>query len=413
MKRPELLAPAGSLEKLKMAVIYGADAVYAGGESFSLRRAADNFSLEDMKRGLDFAHERGKKVYIAANIIPRNDDLDGMAHYFEQLDALAPDGLIVADMGAFLLAKEYAKHIPLHISTQACTVNYRTVQAWRDMGAKRVVLARELSLAEIADIHARVPDVELEAFVHGAMCVSYSGRCLLSNYMTARDGNHGNCAHPCRWKYRLVEEKRPGQYMPVYEDERGTYIFNSKDLNMLAYIPQLIDAGIDSFKIEGRVKSSYYAATVTRAYRRAIDSYLDHPDGWTPDAEWLEELYKVSNRRYTTGFYLGPADEGSQVYESSTYIRSYDIVGLVTGYDETTGDSLIEQRNRFFEGDTLEIVPPEGAGAVCTVKNLRDGEGMPISVAPHAQMALRMDLGGRYPAWTMLRKQKPENEEVL
>lgn len=412
MNRPELLAPAGSLEKLKMAVTYGADAVYAGMQEFSLRSASKNFSLEQLKEGLDYAHTRGKRVYVAVNIILHNQDLEQLPHFLEQLAACAPDALIIADMGAFMMAQEFAKNIPLHISTQACNVNWRTVQAWRDMGAKRVVLARELSLEEIGEIHRRVPDVELEAFVHGAMCVSYSGRCLLSNYMAARDGNHGECAHPCRWKYYVMEEKRPGQYMPVHEDEQGTFIYNSKDLNMIGHIPALIQSGLSSFKIEGRVKSEFYVATVTKAYRRAIDRYLENPDSWQPEQAELEELLKVSNRRYTTGFYLGKPDEQAQVYESSSYIRTYDVVGLVKGYNPQTGESMVEQRNRFFQGDVLEIVPPDGGYQCLTVGAMKNEEGESITVAPHPKMAVYMDLGGKYPERTMLRRAKTEAEQV-
>ncbi len=409
MQQIELLAPAGSLSRLKTAIQYGADAVYAGGEAFSLRGAAQNFSLSAFEEGIAYAHARGKKLYVTANIIPHNSDLPGMARYFAELDALRPDGLLVSDFGAFLLAREHAPHIPIHISTQANNVNYRTVDAWHKMGAKRVVLARELSLAEIADIRAHVSaELELEAFVHGAMCISYSGRCLLSNYMASRDANGGACAHPCRWNYALMEEKRPGEYLPVYENERGTFIFNSKDLAMIEHIPELAESGITSFKIEGRVKTEYYVACVTKVYREAIDAYLANPAGYTCSPAWMEELGKVSNRRYTTGFYLGKPDETSQVYGSSSYIRTYEVVGLVTGYDEATKETILTQRNRFFEGDTLEIVPPKGPFVTVTAQRMRNGEGEPIRSAPHAAMTVRMPLGARYEPGTILRKARED-----
>ena len=410
----ELLAPAGNLDRLKMAVTYGADAVYAGGEAFSLRAAAKNFSIDDLARGLEFVRRHNRKMYITANIIPHNKDIDAFPKFLEEMNALGPDGLIISDLGAFMMAKQYAPDIPIHVSTQANNVNYRSVQAWHELGAKRVVLARELSLGEIGEIRRRTPpELELEAFVHGAMCISYSGRCLLSNYLTGRDANQGECAHPCRWNYSLVEQQRPGEYMDIVENERGSFIFNSRDLCMIEYIPQLAESGITSLKLEGRVKTEYYVATVVKAYREAIDSYLDNPQAYRFRTEWLDELQKVSNRRYTTGFYLGKPDESAQVYGSSSYIRTYEIVGLVTGHDKETGETIIQQRNRFFTGDELEIVPPKGAFVPYTVTEMRNEDGETIASAPHAQQIVRMRLPGQFPVMTMLRKrrEKIENEK--
>lgn len=410
MNPVELLAPAGNLDRLKMAITYGADAVYAGGEAFSLRAAAKNFSRDDLARGIEFAHARGKKMYITANIIPHNKDVDAFPKFLEEMNELGPDALIIADLGAFMLAKEYAPDIPVHVSTQANNVNYRSVQAWHDLGAKRVVLARELSLDEISEIREKIsPELELEAFVHGAMCISYSGRCLLSNYMTSRDANQGECAHPCRWNYSLVEQQRPGEYMDVFENERGTFIFNSRDLCMIEHIPELIKSGITSFKLEGRVKTEYYVATVVKAYREAIDSYLDNPEKYTFKTKWTDELKKVSNRHYTTGFYLGKPDSDAQVYGSSSYIRTYEVVAMVDGYDESTGETILSQRNRFFVGDELEIVPPKGDFIPYTVESMKNEDNEEISSAPHAQQIIKMHLPERFPERTMLRKKRNEN----
>ncbi len=407
MNQIELLAPAGNLERLKMAITYGADAVYAGGEAFSLRSAAKNFSHDDLLRGVEFAHEHSKKIYITANIIPHNEDIDKFPQFLEELNSLNVDGLIISDLGAFMMAKEFAPNIPIHVSTQANNVNYRTVSAWYELGASRVVLARELSFKEIREIRDKIPeDLELEAFIHGAMCISYSGRCLLSNYMTGRDANQGECAHPCRWNYSLVEQQRPGEYMDVFENERGTFIFNSRDLCMIEHIPELVNSGITSFKLEGRVKTEYYVATVVKTYRAAIDAYLENPDGYKFKPEWAEELAKVSNRHYTTGFYLGKPDKDSQVYGSSSYIRTYEVVAMVEGFDEETGETILTQRNRFFTGDELEIVPPKGDFIPYTVKEMKNEDGENIESAPHAQQIIRMHLPERYPARTMLRKKR-------
>ncbi|MBE7030245.1 MAG: U32 family peptidase [Ruminococcaceae bacterium] len=405
MNKPELLAPAGSLNKLKCALIYGADAVYAGGEAFSLRAAAKNFTPDELNEGIDFAHARGKKVYIAANIIPHNADLDAFPDYIRSVADMGADGVIISDPGLFALAREYAPDLPIHISTQANNVNWRSVEFWKSQGASRVVLARELSLSEIADIRQKT-DMELEAFVHGAMCISYSGRCLLSNYMTGRDANQGACTHPCRWKYALVEEQRPGQYYPVEETERGTFIFNSKDLCMIDHIPELVNAGINSFKIEGRIKNELYLATVVKAYRTAIDAYVANPDGYTFDPALLTELTKASYRGYTTGFFFGKPGPDEQVYGTSSYIQNYEIVGVVVEYDPQTKTALIEQRNRFVEGDILETLNPTLDGATFTASGMKDAEGVPITAAPHPQTRLTMPVPTAVEPYTLLRRKK-------
>ncbi len=407
MKKPELLAPAGSLERLKTAIAFGADAVYAGGEAFSMRSAAKNFSSDDLKEAREFTLARDKKLYITVNIIPHDEDMKLLPAYLTELSELAPDGLIVSDLGVFTMAQEYAPNVPLHISTQANNVNSETFKAWHRLGAPRVVCARELSFEEIKGIRNNIPeDLEIEAFVHGAMCISYSGRCLLSNYMIGRDSNQGNCAHPCRWNYHLMEEQRPGEYYPVYENERGTFIFNSRDLCMIEYIPEIIESGISSLKLEGRVKTEYYVANVVKTYREAIDRYLDNPATYQTDPRWMEELLKVSNRHYTTGFYLGKPDDTAQVYETSAYVRTYDVVAVVTGYDKETGDLLLEQRNRFCSGDELEAVVPMAENLTFTAEHLRDGEGNPIESAPHAQQKLRLNIGRELPPLSLLRKKK-------
>ena len=325
MRNTELLIPAGSLDVLKTAVVYGADAVYIGGEAFGLRAKAHNFSLEDMKEGVEFAHSRGVKVYVTANILAHNDDLEGVEQYFEELKSVKPDALIISDPGVFAIAKRVLPEMELHVSTQANNTNYGTYLFWYQQGAKRVVSARELSLKEIREIRARIPeDMEIESFMHGAMCISYSGRCLLSNFFTGRDANQGACTHPCRWKYSIVEETRPGEYMPVYENERGTYIFNSKDLCMIEHIPELIDAGIDSFKIEGRMKTALYVATVARTYRKAIDDFKKDPELYRQNMEWYkEEIGKCTYREFTTGFYFGKPGADAQIYDNNTYVKNF------------------------------------------------------------------------------------------
>ena len=357
-RHPELLIPASSLEVLKTAVIFGADAVYIGGEAFGLRAKAKNFSMEDMKEGIEFAHAHDVKVYVTANILAHNDDLEGVREYFEELKEIKPDALIIADPGVFEIAKEVCPEIERHVSTQANNTNYATYNFWYKQGASRVVSARELSMKELKELRANIPeDLEIETFVHGAMCISYSGRCLLSNYFTGRDANQGACTHPCRWKYAVVEETRPGEYMPVYENERGTYIFNSKDLCMIEYIPELIDAGIDSLKIEGRMKSEFYVASVVKAYREALDSYWENPNNYKFKDEWMDMLRKVSHRPYHTGFYLGI--NGEQNYDDAGYVRDYEIVGMVKSYDPETKTATVLQKNRVFEGDEVEVLRPD------------------------------------------------------
>lgn len=405
MNRPELLAPGGDLEKLKTAILYGADAVYIGGEAFSLRVAADNFSIDDMKEGIRFAHERGKKVYLTANIIPHNKDIDEFEHFIEEIRPLGFDAVLIADLGMFDMMRTLAPEIPVHISTQANNVNYRSACAWHKMGAERVVLAREMSFDEIREIRRRTPpELEIEAFVHGAMCISYSGRCLLSNYMTQRDSNQGACSHPCRWNYALMEQTRPGEYMPVYENERGTFIFNSKDLCMIRHIPEIIESGITSLKIEGRVKSSYYVATIVQAYRQEIDRYLADPESYKFNEDSFAELCKVSHRPYTTGFYFGKPNQNEQVYTTNSYIRDYDLIGIVTDYDPETKIATISQRNRFFVGDEIEIMRPGKPYFTQTVEHMENENHESIDVAPHAAMTLYMKMNEPVEKDSMLRK---------
>lgn len=407
IKKPELLAPGGSLEKLQTAILYGADAVYIGGEAFSLRVAAENFSLDDMKRGLEFAHKRDKKVYLTANIIPHNKDIDEFYKFVEEIRPLGFDAVLTADLGTFDILRSEAPEIPLHISTQANNVNYRSASVWHKMGAKRVVLAREMSFAEMKEIREKTPeDLELEAFVHGAMCISYSGRCLLSNYMTSRDANQGACAHPCRWNYSLVEETRPGEYMNIYENERGSFIFNSKDLCLIEHIPELIDSGISSFKIEGRVKTSYYVATIIKAYREEIDRYLENPDKYVFDKSQLEELCKVSHRPYTTGFSYGKPSGNEQVYTDSSYIRDYDLIGIVTDYDPKTKIATITQRNRFFKGDEIEIMQPGKPFSKQIIKSMTNDKDEEIDVANHAAMTVKFEVDQPVVKDAMLRKKR-------
>ncbi len=383
---PELLAPAGNLEKLKIAITYGADAVYIGGEEFSLRVAADNFTLDEMKQGVEFAKSKGKKVYLTANVIPHNNDIDEYAKYLEEVKDIGLDAVILSDLGMFSVTKEVAPELDIHISTQANNVNYKSAAMWHKMGAKRVILAREMSFDEISEIRRRCDaELELEAFVHGAMCISYSGRCLLSNYMAGRDGNGGACAHPCRWKYYLMEEQRPGEYMPVYENERGTFIYNSKDLCMIEHIDKLVESGLSSLKIEGRVKSEFYVATIVAAYRRAIDSYMENPSGWSFDPAWMEELKKVSHRDYTTGFYFGKPGGTEQHYASSSYIREYDMVGFVESFDEEKSIAKVIQKNRFFKGDEVEFLCPDGTFFTQKIEYMTDEDGNELEVANRPQ----------------------------
>ena len=395
MRPVELLIPASSLEVLKIAVIYGADAVYIGGEVFGLRAKAKNFSMEDMAEGIQFAHEHGVKVYVTANILAHNGDLEGVREYFTQLKEIKPDALIISDPGIYTIAKEICPEIERHISTQANNTNYGTYQFWWNQGAKRVVTARELSLNEIAEIRKNIPDeMEIETFVHGAMCISYSGRCLLSNYFTGRDANQGACTHPCRWKYAVVEEKRPGEYLPVYENERGTYIFNSKDLCMIEHIPELIEAGIDSFKIEGRMKTALYVATVARTYRKAIDDYLTSPEKYKENMDWyLEQISNCTYRQFTTGFFFGKPSEESQIYDNNTYIKEYTYLGIV-GERNEEGLYRIEQRNKFSVGEQIEVMKPDGRNIPVTVKRILDEDGNEMESAPHPKQVLYIDLAG-------------------
>lgn len=392
MKKPELLAPAGNMEKLKMALLYGADAVYLGGKAFGLRAFGGNFTNEELQEAVDFAHKLGKKIYVTVNIFPHNSDIAKLPAYLTFLNEIKVDAILVADLGVFNLAKEYAPDVELHISTQANNTNWAAVNAWAELGASRVVLAREMSLEEIKEIREKC-SVELEMFVHGAMCISYSGRCLMSNYLTGRDANRGSCAQPCRWNYALVEEKRPGQYFPVLEDERGTYIFNSKDMCLLPYLPDVIASGVDSLKIEGRMKSVHYAASVVKAYREAIDSYFAAPEQFEVKKEWVEELDKVSHRAYTTGFYYGRPTEKDQIYGTSSYTQTSDFVGLVLDYDEKTGFATVEQRNNMKVGQEIEIFQPHLAGYRQILQEMYNDEGEAIQVAPHPQqiVKIRMD----------------------
>ena len=403
-KRPELLIPASSLEVLKTAVIFGADAVYIGGEAFGLRAKAKNFSKNDMREGIAFALEHGAKVHVTVNILAHNDDLPGVEEYLKELKELKPDALIIADPAIFEMAKEICPDIERHISTQANNTNYGTYLFWWKQGAKRVVTARELSLKEIREIREKIPEeMEIESFIHGAMCISYSGRCLLSNYFTGRDANQGACTHPCRWKYAVVEEKRPGEYLPVYENERGTYIFNSKDLCMIGHIPEMIEAGIDSFKIEGRMKTALYVATVARTYRKAIDDYLENLDKYEANMPWyLDQISNCTYRQFTTGFYFGKPDEEAQIYDNNTYIREYTYLGIIGG--ERDGLYRIEQRNKFSVGETIEIMKPNGENIQVTVQKILDEEGQEMESAPHSKQVLYVDLEGKAEKFDILRR---------
>lgn len=383
-KKPEILAPANSLEVLKTAVEYGADAVYIGGEMYGLRAKAKNFSAEDMKKGIEYAHSRGKKVYVTANITAHNRDLEGVRTYFHELKDIGPDALIISDPGVFSIAREVCPEIDIHISTQSNNVNYMTFRFWKDQGAVRVVTARELSLEEIGDIRDNIPkDLEIETFVHGAMCISYSGRCLLSNYFTGRDANLGACTHPCRWKYYIMEEKRPGEYLPVEENERGTYIFNSKDLCMIEHIPELVKAGIDSFKIEGRMKTALYVAVVSRTYRMALDDYFEDPEKYEKNISYYkEEIAKCTYRQFTTGFFFGPTSHESQIYDHNTYVKGYVYLGMISCVD-SDGSGVFEQKNKFSVGDEVEIMKPSGENIRTRVLALRDEDGNEMENCPH------------------------------
>ncbi len=410
-RRPELLIPASSLEVLKTAVIFGADAVYIGGEVFGLRAKAKNFSPEDMKEGIAFAHTHGVRVHVTVNILAHNEDLPGVEDYLKELKEMGPDALIIADPAVFQMAKRICPEIERHISTQANNTNYGTYRFWWELGAKRVVSARELSLAEIKEIRDRIPqEMEIESFIHGAMCISYSGRCLLSNFFTGRDANQGACTHPCRWKYAVVEETRPGEYMPVYENERGTYIFNSKDLCMIEHIPEMIKAGINSFKIEGRMKTALYVATVARTYRRAIDDYLENPELYKKNMPWyLEQISNCTYRQFTTGFYFGKPGDESQIYDNNTYIKEYTYLGIIG--EERDGLYRIEQKNKFSVGEEIEIMKPDGRNISVTVRQITDEKGKNQESAPHPKQILYVGLkGGVAERYDILRRE--ENEPV-
>ena len=411
MKKPELLAPAGSLEKLKKAFVYGADAVYIGGEEFSLRAAADNFTVEEIREGAAFAHARGGRVYLTANVIPHNRDIDDYADYLRLVKDTGIDAVILSDLGMFAVTREIAPELEIHISTQANNTNYGTYNFWYRQGARRVVTARELSMEEIADIRKHIPDdLEIETFVHGAMCISYSGRCLLSNYFTGRDANQGACTHPCRWKYAVMEESRPGEYLPVYENERGTYIFNSKDLCMIEHIPELIAAGIDSFKIEGRMKTALYVAVVARTYRKAIDDYLKDENLYRQNLPYYrEQIAKCTYRQFTTGFFFGKPTHETQIYDSNTYVKEYTYLGIINGQN-SQGMYGLEQRNKFSVGETIEVMKPDGRDLTVKVLRICDEEGSDMESCPHPKQKIYVDLGIELSDQDLLRRaEKSDN----
>ena len=407
INKPELLAPAGDLEKLKIAILYGADAVYIGGEEYSLRAKAKNFDIESMREGIKFAHEHGAKVYVTANIYAHNQDFEGMSEYFKKIEEIGADAILISDLGVFSVAKEAVPNMEIHVSTQANNTNYMSANTWYKLWARRVVVARELSLDEIKEIRAKIPeDMEIEAFVHGAMCISYSGRCLLSNYLSGRDANKGACSHPCRWKYHLVEETRPGEYMPVVENERGTYIYNSKDLCMLNHIPELVDAGICSLKIEGRMKTPFYVGTVVKAYREAIDDYFEDKEKYLSKIDYyMNEISKASHRDYTTAFYFSKPGGDEQVYTNNSYIREYDFIGMIQeDFDVETGCAIVEQRNKFEVGEEIEVMPAKGESFKMVVEKMWDDRGNEVISAPHPQQILKVKFDRPVKKFDMLRK---------
>ncbi|WP_026661805.1 peptidase U32 family protein [Butyrivibrio proteoclasticus] len=412
MKKPELLIPASSLEVLKTAVMFGADAVYIGGDAFGLRAKAKNFSPKEMKEGIEFAHAHGVKVHVTVNILAHNYDLDGVETYLHELKDLKPDALIIADPGIFMKARRICPEIDIHVSTQANNTNYETYNFWHDLGAKRVVAARELSLREIKEITSRIPeDLEMECFIHGAMCISYSGRCLLSNYFTGRDANKGACTHPCRWKYSVVEEKRPGEYLPVYENERGTYIFNSKDLCMIEHIPEMVDAGIDSCKIEGRMKTALYVATVARTYRKAIDDFFESEEKYRENMPWyLDQISKCTYRQFTTGFYFGKPSDEAQIYDNNTYVNEYIYLGIVNEIDNR-GYAKFEQRNKFSVGDDIEIMKPDGTDVKVKVEAMFAEDGTAVDSCPHSKQTLFVKLSEQPEKYDILRVKSKEPQE--
>ena len=405
MQNIELLAPAGDLERLKTAFVYGADAVYIGGEIFGMRSAAKNFNKEDMAEGVRFAHERGKRVFVTVNIIPRNEEFEQLEAYLKELDEIGVDAVIVSDPGVFSVVKRVIPNMEIHISTQASTSNSIASGFWYNQGAKRVVMARELSFKEIKEIRDNNPaDMDIEAFIHGAMCMSYSGKCVISNYTTGRDANRGACAQSCRWKYTLVEEQNNGEYKKVLDDVDAEFFFNTKDMCMIEYIPEIIESGINSFKIEGRMKTAYYVATTVRAYRMAIDEYLKDPENWKFNPMWLEELKKGSHRHFSTGFFLDKTSTKDQNYESASYVRNYDFIGVVRGHDEKTGLPIVEQRNRMFVGDKIEIIGPGKETVHATILEMYNEEGESIESAPHAKQIVKMKLDVEVEEYYMLRK---------
>lgn len=407
MQKIELLAPAGDLEKLKIAIDYGADAVYFGGEMFGLRAAAKNFTIDEIKEGVEYAHTRGKNIHMTVNVFAHNEDISQLENYLEQIKTIPIDAFIVSDPGVIMMIREHIPEAEIHLSTQANTTNYKTAEFWHKQGVKRIVLARELTFEEIKELRRRLPDtMELEAFIQGAMCISYSGRCLLSNFMIERDANRGECAHPCRWKYHLVEEQRPGEYFPVEENERGTYILNSRDLCMIEHIPDLIEAGLGSVKIEGRMKSVFYVATVVGAYRKAIDAYYADPSGYQFMPEWMTELKKVSHREFTTGFYYNKPTNKDQNYLTSAYTRDYSFIGLVKSYDPVTKMAVVEQRNKMNQGDEIEVFGPYTDFFTQKIEILLDEEDQPIESAPHPQQIVKIRMDHPVSEKYMLRKQK-------
>ena len=405
MQKIELLAPAGDLERLKTAFIYGADAVYIGGEIFGMRSAAKNFTIEEMAEGVEFAHARGKQVFVTLNIIPRNEEFEQLEMYLHELDRIGVDAVIVSDPGVFSVVKSTLPNMEIHISTQASTTNAEAATFWYNQGAKRVVMARELSFAEIKELRENSPeDMDIEAFIHGAMCMSYSGKCVISNYTTGRDANRGACAQSCRWKYTLVEELENGEYEKVVDGVDAEFFFNTKDMCMIQYVPQIIESGINSFKIEGRMKTAYYVATTVRAYRMAIDEYVKDPENWKFNPMWLEELKKGSHRHYSTGFYLGKTTTKDQNYESASYVRNYDFVGVVRALEEESGLVVVEQRNRMFVGDKVEIIGPYKETMYATILEMYNENGEPIESAPHAKQIVKMKLDVPVEEHYMLRK---------
>ena len=407
MNKPELLAPAGNPEKLKIAIKYGADAVYCGGFDYGLRAGADNFSLQELNKSTKFVHQRQKKIYITINMIPHNKDLTDLPDYLHELEEIGVDGLIVSDPGVINIINKEKIDIPLHLSTQANTVNYAGVRFWKKQGINRIILARELSKEEIKDINHK-SDISLEVFIHGAMCISYSGRCLLSNYMVQRDANQGECAHCCRWQYHLMEEQRPGEYYPVVEDEHGSYILNSKDLCLIEYLPQVVNTGVDSLKIEGRMKGLHYVATVTGVYRKALDTYLSAPDQYQFKGQWLRELKKVSHRDYTTGFFLGTPQKEGHSYQESSYLRTYDFMGVVRSYDVKRGEAIVEVREKFFKGDQVEITGPEIKPFTAKVEYIINEKGDRVNTAPHPHEKIRIPVTKKVKPDYIVRRQREE-----